>query len=185
MKDDSVEACARAVRAGGVVAYPTEAVFGLGCDPLDEAAVMRLLRLKERDVAAGLILIGATVEQLAPFMAPLDPASTARILPTWPGPITWVVPASPQVPAWIRGAHDSVALRVTAHPEAAELCRQAGTALVSTSANLHGAAPVRSARDVEKAFGTTIDAVLDGPCGEQDRPTEIRDGLTGAVLRAG
>jgi L-threonylcarbamoyladenylate synthase len=180
-----LEQAAAVIRSGGLVAYPTEAVFGLGCDPRDQDAVMRLLALKERDVRAGLILIAAELDLLAEFIQPFDAAQSARILPTWPGPVTWVVAAAAATPAWIRGDHSTVAVRVTAHPLAAALCRAAGTALVSTSANLHGAAPARSARDLQIALGARVDHVVAGSCGEQDRPTEIRDATTGAVLRKG
>ncbi len=185
MDDKAIKQAADAIRAGGIVAYPTEAVFGLGCDPMNEDAVVRLLALKERSVFEGLILIASSVDQLEPFIQPLTPAMEAMVLPTWPGPHTWVMPAKPETPLWIRGRYPSVAVRVTAHPEAAELCRQCGTALVSTSANLHGAAPARSATDVRMAFGSRLSFVLDGLCGEQERPTSIRDAQTGAVLREG
>lgn len=180
-----IEQAAAAIRNGGLVAYPTEAVFGLGCDPRNRDAVMRLLALKERDVSAGLILIAADIGQLTEFIQPFDAALAARILPTWPGPVTWVVAATATTPDWIRGKHPNVAVRVTAHPMAAALCRAAGTALVSTSANLHGAAPARSECDVQHALGGRVDHILAGSCGEQERPTEIRDAATGAVLRPG
>lgn len=181
----NLEDAAEIIRNGGLVAYPTEAVYGLGCDPRREDAVMRLLALKEREVSAGLILIAAELAQLDEFIQPFDEALAGRILPSWPGPVTWVVPAASGAPGWIRGRHATIAVRVTAHPVAAALCRAAGTALVSTSANLHGAAPARSARDVEITLGSRVDKVVEGACGEQERPTEIRDAMTGAVLRAG
>lgn len=185
MGDTDLQQAADAVHAGGVIAYPTEAVYGLGCDPRNEDAVMRLLALKERDVGAGLIVIAADLEQLSEFIEPFDAVVRARITPTWPGPVTWVVAAKPTTPAWIRGDHTTIAVRVTAHAGAAALCRAADTALVSTSANLRGAAPARSERDVRITFGAGIDFILSGECGEQDRPTEIRDAANGAVLRAG
>jgi len=185
MDTDAIKQAADVIHAGGIVAYPTEAVYGLGCDPMNEDAVMRLLALKERSVFEGLILIACSTHQLQPFIEPLTPAMEASVLPTWPGPNTWIVPAKPGTPLWIKGRHPSVAVRVTAHPEAAALCREAGTALVSTSANLHGAPPARSATDVRLAFGSHVDFVLDGSCGAQERPTTIRDAQTGAVLRQG
>lgn len=176
---------AAVVRAGGIVAYPTESVYGLGCDPLNEAAVMRLLEIKERDVNEGVLLIAASREQLAPFVMPFTDVIEARIAPTWPGPVTWVVPATGQAPRWIRGRHDGIAVRVTAHRPAAGLCVAAGMPLVSTSANVHESPPARSAADVRAVFGSRIDFVLDGACGESQRPTAILDALTGKVLREG
>ena len=181
----SISAAADAIRAGGVVAYPTEAVYGLGCDPDNELAVTRILSLKSRSVEHGLVLIAASTEQLAPYVAPFSDDVAARIAPTWPGPTTWVVAARPGAPRWITGGRDGVAVRVTAHPLAAALCRAVGTALVSTSANLHGCAPAKTADGVLAVFGDALDAVAVGECGGLARPTEIRDAATGRVLRHG
>ena len=176
---------ARMVNAGGVIAYPTEAVYGLGCHPLDADAVLRLLRLKQRPVDKGLILIAADLEQLLPYVQPLSPALHRRVAGTWPGPVTWLVPARPETPWWLRGAHDTIAVRVTAHPLAAALCRAAGTALVSTSANRAGQAPARTALRVQRVFGKGVDLIMHGALGGASKPSEIRDARTGKVLRAG
>lgn len=175
---------ARVLRAGGIVAYPTEAVYGLGCDPFAADAVMRLLALKRRHWEKGLILIAADRNQLTPFILPLDGTISARLDKTWPGPITWLVPSRPDVPSWLKGSHDTIAVRVTAHPVAAELCRVFGGALVSTSANVSGRPPARSALDVRRIFDQHVDYVIHGPLGGQERPTEIRDARTGAIVRS-
>ncbi|MCG5540637.1 MULTISPECIES: L-threonylcarbamoyladenylate synthase [unclassified Halorhodospira] len=171
------------LRDGGVVAYPTEAVWGLGCDPRRREAVARLLTLKGRPERQGLILIAAGVEQLEPFLAPLPQAWAEAIHASWPGPMTWVLPASAQAPGWVSGGRDTLAVRVTAHPVAAELCRAFGGALVSTSANPSAGRPARSASQVRRYFGTRIDALVPGRLGELERPTPIRDGRNGAFLR--
>ncbi|MBA1146756.1 Sua5/YciO/YrdC/YwlC family protein [Ectothiorhodospiraceae bacterium WFHF3C12] len=176
---------ARAIAQGGVIAYPTEAVFGLGCDPLNEQAVTRLLALKQRDPAKGLILIAAERDQLEPYVDFDSPQVSARIGDTWPGPVTWILPARPQTPAWLTGAHDTLAVRVTAHPTAAALCRACGDAIVSTSANHSGQTPARTLSAVRLRFGDELDSVVPGHCGGQAGPTEIRDSRTGKVLRAG
>lgn len=182
---DPVARAAAALRAGGVVAYPTEAVYGLGCDPRNQAAVERILDLKGRPTEKGLILIAAEFDQVTPFLAPLPEAMRATVLATWPGPITWLIPAATQTPPWLRGTHDTLAVRVTAFAPAAALCRAAGMALVSTSANRSGEAPARTAAEVRAIFGTGLDDVLEGPCGGRERPSEIRDARTGAVIRPG
>jgi L-threonylcarbamoyladenylate synthase len=174
---------ARRVRGGGVIAYPTEAVYGLGCDPFDAEAVLRILALKGRRLEQGLIVIGAELAHIAGFVAPAGRAALDRALPTWPGPHTWLLPASASVPPWIRGRYPTVALRLTAHPVAAALCREAGCALVSTSANRHGQPPARSALAVRLRFGDELDFVLDGATGGARGPTEIRDAATGRVIR--
>lgn len=172
------------LRAGGVVAYPTESVFGLGCDPLAPHAVARILEIKSRPVTAGLILLAADLEQLAPFIAPGD-AERARMTETWPGPVTWVVTHAAGVPDWLTGGRDTIAVRVTAEPLAAALCRAAGTAIVSTSANRRGRPPARSSLQVRMRLGSQVDYVLPGLVGGRERPTEIRDAASGNVLRPG
>lgn len=174
----------RVLRAGGVIAYPTEAVWGLGCDPLQGAAVARLLQLKARSPARGLILIAADFEQLHPYVIPTE-AMLARALPSWPGPVTWLMPARRDVPDWLTGAHDTLAVRITAHPPAAALCAAFGGALVSTSANRSGRAPARSRLAVQRAFGNALDYVLPGPLGGHAKPSTIRDARSGRTLRPG
>lgn len=184
MSDLAVRYAARVLAAGGVVAYPTEAVYGLGCDPRDFDAVARLLALKRRPARKGVILIAASLAQLEPWILPLDAAARARIGDGWPGPHTWLVPCRAQVPRWLRGAHDTLAVRVTAHPLAAALCRAFGGAIVSTSANRAGRPPARSALAVRARLGGEVDCVLNGALGGAARPTEIRDLATGALVRA-
>jgi len=180
-----LDAVVAALRAGGVVAYPTEAVYGLGCDPRAANAIDRVLALKGRPTGLGLILIASEFSQLAPYLAPLPPALEARAAATWPGPVTWIWPGVAGLPPALTGGRDTLAVRVTAHAGAAALCHAFGGALVSTSANRHGEPPARDAAAVRAAFGAGLDAVIDGPCGGLARPTEIRDVRTGAVLRAG
>jgi L-threonylcarbamoyladenylate synthase len=173
------------LRRGGIVAYPTEACYGLGCDPRNHAAVRRLLALKGRAWSHGLILIADRLERLTPYLDAVPPQCAARAHSTWPGPQTWLWPARPGVSRWLRGVHDTLAVRVTAHRDAAALCRHFRAALVSTSANRHGRAPARSAGEVGRAFGKQVDYVLAGPLGSSPRPTEIRDLLSDEVLRPG
>lgn len=179
----ALAAAAAAIRHGGIVAYPTEGVFGLGCDPRNEAAVQCILALKERDAAKGLILLAASEVQLAPYIAPFTDEIAARILPTWPGPVTWIVPAKQDCPAWLTGNRSTLAVRVSGHPPARALARAADTALVSTSANPGGGEPARDAQTVRALFGEALAAVLEGEVGDLAGPTEIREATTGQVLR--
>lgn len=176
---------ARVVRAGGVIAYPTEAVYGLGCDPFDEIAVLRLLALKRRPVEKGLILIASHFGQLAGLTGELPAQRLREVRATWPGPTTWLLPARPDTPSWLRGTHTSLAVRVTAHPLAAELCERLGTALVSTSANRAGQPPCSTPFDVRRAFKDEIDLIVPGATGGRSAPSEIRDAVSGRVLRPG
>ncbi|HEY6545284.1 MAG TPA: Sua5/YciO/YrdC/YwlC family protein [Dokdonella sp.] len=183
--DGHLDQAVRALRNGGVVAYPTEAVYGLGCDPRDEAAFTRLFALKLRPPDQGVLLIAAAFAQLEPYvdLSATPAAARERAQADWPGPHTWIFPRAPGVPAWIAGAHAGIAVRVTAHAPAAALCRAFGGALVSTSANRHGEAPARSADEVRAMFGERLDAILDAPTGGLERPTPIRDAISGNVLR--
>ncbi len=183
--DGTVADAAAAIRAGGIVAYPTEGVWGLGCDPANRDAVERLIALKGRDVGKGLILLAAEEDQLAPWIEPFNPAMANRVRGSWPGPVTWIVPARPDCPAWLTGGRPTVAVRITAHPPARALCVAAGTALVSTSANPSGQPPLAGPGELRRAFGPALDAILEGPLGGLRGPTEIRDLQTGRILRAG
>lgn len=173
------------LHGGGVLAYPTEAVFGLGCDPLDATAFERLFALKQRAPTQGVLLIAADFAQIERYIDAdkVTDEIVQRALDTWPGPHTWIFPRSAEVPAWVAGAHAGIALRITAHEPAAALCRAFGGALVSTSANPHGEPPARSTRTVQSYFGAALDGVLDAPLGGQGNPSVIRDVLSGAIIR--
>ncbi len=169
--------------AGGIVAYPTEAVYGLGCMPFDGAAVARLLAIKRRSITKGLILIAASLEQLNSIVRlPAEPLAQ-RITDTWPGPVTWLLEAERWVPDWLTGGRDTLAVRVTGHPLAAHLCERLGSPVVSTSANRSDQPPLTTALAVRLKLGREIDHVLAGPVGGRARPSEIRDGRTGEVIR--
>lgn len=179
--DDTVAA----LRRGEVVAYPTEAVWGLGCDPRNEAATLRVLALKAREVEKGLILIAADEAQLAPFidMDALDPLQCDAVRASWPGPHTWIVPASAAAPRWITGVHPGIAVRVSAHPPVVALCRAFGGALVSTSANRAGDPAAHAFGQLDLQIIEGVQAVMVGETGGLARPTDIRDARSGAVLR--
>lgn len=183
MTGAAIAAACRALVRGGIVAYPTEAVFGLGCDPGNAGAIEGLLSLKHRPARKGLILIAADLSVLTPWIVPLTAEIRERIEPTWPGPVTWLLPAAADCPEHIRGEHDSVAVRITAHPVASALCRTWNGPLVSTSANRGGGVPARDAATVRRLFGDTIDVVIDAPVGDLERPTPILDARTGEALR--
>jgi L-threonylcarbamoyladenylate synthase len=180
-----IDAAAALLRDGGVLAYPTEAVFGLGCDPRNRTAFERLFALKQRPPTQGVLLIAADFAQVECYIdrAALPADVLAQVQASWPGPHTWILPRAADMPGCIAGAHAGIALRVTAHAPAAALCRAYGGALVSTSANPHGSAPARTADTVASYFGDALDGLLDAPLGQQDRPTTIRDALTGATVR--
>jgi L-threonylcarbamoyladenylate synthase len=184
--DPDLAAAVIALRAGGVIAYPTEAVYGLGCDPRNEQACERLFALKQRSSGQGVLLIAADFGQIVPYvdLVATPAAALARAQASWPGPHTWIFPRAAEVPAWIAGNQAGIALRVTSHPSAAALCRMFDGALVSTSANRHGEAPALTAADVRAAFGDQLAAILNGALGGLERPTPIRDAISGDFIRS-
>lgn len=171
------------IRQGGIIAYPTESVYGLGCDPFNQTAVNRLLQIKQRSVAQGLILIAHDWACIEDLIKPLPPEVLQRIRATWPGPVTWLLPASEKVPAWIRGEHASVAIRLTDHPLAARLCKAWGKALVSTSANQNKQPPLHDALPIKREFDGEIDYILKGKVGDLANPTPIIDALSNTIIR--
>jgi len=175
----SIHKAARIVNNGGVVAYPTEGVFGLGCLPDDRQAVERILTIKQRDPSQGLIIIAASARQLAPWIdTDCDfPSISAN-------PVTWIVPAGPATPAWITGRHSGIAVRLSSHPVAVALCEASGSALVSTSANFSGRTPVVSAYALRRQFHALVDYIVPGQCGPASGPSEIRDLVSGKILRS-
>ena len=173
------------LHAGAVLAYPTESVWGLGCDPRNAGAVERLLAIKQRDMAQGLIVIASKAAQLDAFVdwSVLPPDRLAAVHASWPGPNTWLLPCPAHTPRWLRGAHDTLAVRVTAHPVASAMCVAFGGALVSTSANVSGMPAAQQRADLDAALLAQLDGIVAGHTGGDARPSTIRDARSGAVLR--
>lgn len=171
------------MRHGGVIACPTEAVWGLSCDPFCSDAVEHLLALKMRPARKGLILVAASAEQLAFLLSDVDEEQRRQLDATWPGPNTWLVPHRGRVPANVCGTHDKVAVRVSAHPGVRALCEAFGGPVVSTSANRAGARPALHAFQVRRYFGSGLDYLLPGRLGSSSKPSTIRDLATGEIIR--
>ncbi|NHO85729.1 tRNA threonylcarbamoyladenosine biosynthesis protein RimN [Pseudoteredinibacter isoporae] len=172
------------MQGGGVIAYPTEAVWGLGCDPFQQQAVEKILWLKGRAQAKGLILVAADIEQFEPFLAGISPTQLEQLNATWPGPNTWLVPVNGYCPKWISGRFDSVALRVSAHPVVAGLCKAFGGPIVSTSANPQGLPPALNTMQAERYFHGCLDGLAPGLVNTQANPSTIRDLSSGELIRA-
>jgi L-threonylcarbamoyladenylate synthase len=172
----------RILRSGGVVAYPTEGVFGLGCIPDDADAVIRILSIKKRSPAMGLVLIASGIEQLEDWAELPDGVNLESSLEQ---PVTWIVPATTNVPYWIKGEHHGLAVRITSHPVASALCDVADSPLVSTSANVAGRPPARSAFVLRRRFRSLVDYIVPGRCGPAAGASEIRDLNSGKIIRAG
>lgn len=173
----------KVLEEGGIIAYPTEGVWGLGCLPENEAAVTRILTLKKRPVAKGLILVASDIGQLGVYLEGLTSEQKVKLNARWPGPTTFLVPDNGSAPPWIRGRHPTLALRVSAHPVVCALCEELGQALVSTSANPASHPPAMSLLQVRRYFGDKIDALVPGDLGDAQGPTEIIDLQTLDQLR--
>ncbi len=171
------------IKRGGIIAYPTEAVYGFGCDPFNQQAVQRLLAIKHRSQHKGLILIAADWQQINPLITSLPTHIKTKVAATWPGAITWLLPVSTAVPRWICGDHKTVAIRMTAHPLAQQLCRKFGNPIVSTSANIEGEPPALDKTTITVKFADKIDYILEGPLGGLAKPTPIYDALSEKIIR--
>ena len=171
------------VQAGGIIAYPTESVFGLGCDPDNQQAVEKLLAIKQRDAAKGLILIASHVQQILPLIQPIDALDLARALKTWPGHYTWVFPKTKQVSALVSGKFDTIAVRVSKHPIVKELCDKLNKPLVSTSANRSNHTEFSSIKQIKACFNDKIDFYLDAELGKNAKPSTIIDAHTQEIFR--
>ena len=184
MSELKIQLACESLIQGEVIAYPTEAVWGLGCDPANKSAVEKILRLKNREISKGLILVAANIEQLDALLEQLSEAQIATLRASWPGPITWLIP-DPQnkMPAWIKGDHQSVAIRVSAHPIVRELCEEFGVPIVSTSANTSGKPEIRSRLILEQQFPSSIDYIVSGDLGTEAQASEIKDLVSGEVIR--
>ncbi len=183
MNEDNLRKAISALRTGGVISYPTEAVFGLGCDPRNDAALARIIDIKGRAAHKGFILIASSLDQLLPFLAPVQPEWQTQFDSVWPGPVTMVVPCAAGTSDLLSGGRDTLAVRVSAHPLVRALCEQYEGPIVSTSANRSGQEPCRDTASATQLFGTEVDVTVDGEVGTLSAPTQILDVRTGQRLR--
>ncbi len=184
-KQVNIQRAAQLLHLGGVIAYPTEAVWGLGVDPFNALAVERLLFLKQRSVDKGLIVVAANIEQLAPYLMGITTEQRRQLEKTWPGPITWLVPNERSFPPWICGQYDKVALRVSNHKLVRGLCLAFGGPIVSTSANPQGKQSPRFGWQVRRYFKQQIDLYTPGHVGGRKQASTIRDLVSGQLIRQG
>jgi len=174
---------AKIIRQQGVIAYPTESVYGLGCDPLSQKAVERILQLKQRPVEKGLIIIAANLKQLLPYIDISD--AETRQIEAYKKPMTWLVKKSELTPAWVTGNHSKVAIRICQHPQVIEICNLLQHPIVSTSANPAGATPANSALKAMQYFSDRVDSYIFGSTGKLNKPTPITDLQSSSIIRNG
>lgn len=187
---DSIQKIVQHYEQGHVFAYPTEAVYGLGCDPQNKNAVYKILALKTREVEKGVILIASDFAQIADYVRfdSLTKDTQHKILATWPGPVTWLLPKSAHTPEWISGNSDMVAVRITEHPIVIAMCEAINGPLVSTSANPAGKSPAKTVAQLHAYFQDAIDDealhIIEGALGAQNTPSKIFHSLSMDVVRA-
>ncbi|MBX2867878.1 MAG: Sua5/YciO/YrdC/YwlC family protein [Acidiferrobacterales bacterium] len=179
----SIEQGAEIICSGGVVAYPTESCFGLGCDPDNDAAIQRILNMKKRERSKGLILIADKFDRFTSYLEDLPDDIMQKMVDSWPGPNTWLCPVNEGVSEWLRGDYSTLAIRVTAHAPAKELSMNADRAIVSTSANVATKPALTTVNEVIETFGELVDLIVDHSIGHDLKPSTIRDAVTGEVLR--
>ena len=185
-ESNQIKLAVKVLQQGGTIAYPTEAVFGLGCDPRNIAAIKNLLKIKNRNKEKGLILVAANFEQLKEHILPLEKNIEKKLLDSWQdsaNAITWLAPVNEMTSDYLKGQFDTLAIRVSHHPVVKELCEQFGSAIVSTSANISTQEAARTAEQVKQIFENKIDFIVEGETDINAQPSEIRDALTDKIIR--
>ena len=177
-----LERVARILKEGGVIAYPTESVYGLGCNPNDDNALRRLLAIKKRDPAKGLIILFSDLEQATPYLEPLSHAQKAQICTPQPRATSLLIKCKPSLSPLLRGQFDSIAVRVTGHPQAKAIIDYTDQPLVSTSCNLAGKPEMKQTSQVRSRMSQSVDLIIAGRCGGEN-PSRIIDLASGRVIR--
>jgi len=185
-QQQQIERAVKALQQGGIIAYPTEAVYGLGCDPKNLSALKKLLAIKQREKEKGLILVAANFEQLKSYLLPLEKDIEKKLLNSWQNSanaVTWLVPVNKTTSNYIKGQFNTLAIRVSHHPVVKKLCEQFGGAIVSTSANISNQEAARTVEQVKQTFENKIDFIVEGETDHNAQPSEIRDALTDKIIR--
>ena len=185
-KKQQIDQAVIVLQRGGVIAYPTEAVYGLGCDPKNVSAIKKILELKQRNKDKGLILVADSFEQLKDYIQPLEVNIENKLLNSWAdkeNTITWLVPVKEKTSEYLKGQFDTLAVRVSHHPVVKELCDKFAGAIVSTSANIAMQEAARTVEQVKQVFEDKVDFILEGKTDLNAQPSEIRDALTDKVIR--
>ena len=176
---------AQAIERGAVFCYPTDTIWGLGCHPLHAESIQRIQTIKRRSHHKGLILLSADLAWLSPYLDASAQKALARAIQTpQPRAVTWICKASAQCPASVTAGRDSIAVRITRHPAVASLSQRLRSPLISTSANISGRQPVRNSLLAHRHFHDKVDFIIEGFNSADQRPSQIRDIESGALLRA-
>ena len=184
MEDYDYSVAAEVILRGGVIAYPTECVWGFGCDPWNAVAVDTIFSLKGRRRDKGLIIVAADHEQISPLLRPLSPHLQERLQTPVSRPTTWLIPDDHHwIPQQVKGNYNTIAVRVSQHPVVRALCLAVGQPIVSTSANLAGEIALVKYADVASHFGEELDFIVPGETGGASLASTIVDLVTETVIR--
>lgn len=185
-QDSQIDQASKILAQGGVIAYPTEAVYGLGCDPTNESSIKKILQLKQREKEKGLILVAENFEQLKPYLKPLEDKIEKKLLDSWhnsSSAITWLVPVKETTSDYLTGQFSTIAVRVSHHPVVKKLCHKFNGAIVSTSANISTQEAARTSQQVKQIFENEIDFIVEGETDINANPSEIRDAISDKIIR--
>jgi len=180
MKIETIKQAITSLKQGHLLAYPTESMYGIGTDPYNNQAVESLKDLKERGTK-GFILIASAWVQVADWVDLPKRNLLSKALKSWPGPVTWIMPASKQAPKAIIGPNNTLAIRIPDHPICQQLCQSFGGAIISTSANPKGEEPAKNHQAVANYF-KHVD-ILIGDIGNRTKPSTVKNILTNEIYR--
>ena len=178
----NINQAADIIKNGGLIAYPTETVYGLGADPYNAEAIQKIFTAKGRVEDKGIILLIRGVDDLSRLVRAVSPTAQMLIEAFWPGPLTLVFRANPDLSPALLGGRDTIALRHSSSPIATQLLTALGGPLTSTSANRSTEPPARSASEVQNALGEYLDLILDGGPSDSTIPSTLVDVSTDRTI---
>jgi len=178
----NINKAAEIIRNGDLIAYPTETVYGLGGAPFNSEAIAKIFTAKGRGENKGIILLIRHTDDLPRLILSVSPAAQTLMDAFWPGPLTLIFKAHPDLPTSLLGGLDTVALRHSSSPTAGQLLTALGGPLTSTSANRSGEPPCRSAQSVQTALGDHLNLILDGGESFEIQPSTLVDVSTDQVV---
>ncbi|WP_343154159.1 Sua5/YciO/YrdC/YwlC family protein [Buchnera aphidicola] len=178
--------CIEKLYSNNVIAYPTESMFGLGCDPDSEIAVNNLLNLKKRNIKKGLILVASNYNQIKKYIdeSQISVIQKKNMFNYWPGHFTFLVPSNSSTPYWLTGQYKTIAVRISNHSSIVKLCGIFGKPLISTSANFSNMLPCLTKESVLESFGKDF-PLFDDNIGNEQSPSKIINIMNGKIIRYG
>ncbi|QCI16715.1 L-threonylcarbamoyladenylate synthase type 1 TsaC [Buchnera aphidicola (Aphis craccivora)] len=181
---NSLVYCIQKLYCKKIIAYPTESMFGLGCDPDSKIAVDKLLNLKKRNIKKGFILVAAYYNQIKKYIdeTKISVNQKKNMFHYWPGHFTFLVPSSSLTPYWLTGKSNNIAVRISNHLSIVKLCNTFGKPLISTSANFSNMPPCLTRESVLKNFGKDF-PLFNGNIGDEKNPSKIINIMNGNLIR--